>query len=117
MQTLYRINRTGTTVVVVTHDREMVDKMRRRVIALDAGRVVRDQSAGMYTADDESTSEFASRLRDEMDIGDEEPRVLDGAWGASSSSSARVCGRCGEAPHRAWPRSSRSRSPACCSAS
>ena len=33
MQTLYRINRTGTTVVVVTHDREMVDKMRRRVIA------------------------------------------------------------------------------------
>ena len=74
MQTLYRINRTGTTVVVVTHDREMVDKMRRRVIALDAGRVVRDQSAGMYTADDESTSEFASRLRNEMDIGDEEPR-------------------------------------------
>ena len=33
MQVLYRINRTGTTVVVVTHDREMVDKMRRRVIA------------------------------------------------------------------------------------
>src|ERR687898_857308 len=61
MQTLYRINKTGTTVVVVTHDREMVDKMRRRVIALDSGRVVRDQSAGMYT-DDESTSEFATRL-------------------------------------------------------
>jgi cell division transport system ATP-binding protein len=73
MQTLYRINRTGTTVVVVTHDREMVDKMRRRVIALDSGRVVRDQSAGMY-ADDESTSEFANRLREEMDIGDREPR-------------------------------------------
>ena len=49
MQLLYRINRTGTTVVVVTHDREMVDKMRRRVIALDAGRVVRDQAAGTYT--------------------------------------------------------------------
>ena len=59
MQLLYRINRTGTTVVVVTHDREMVDKMRRRVIALDDGRVVRDQAAGMY-ADDESTSEFAA---------------------------------------------------------
>ena len=43
MQVLYRINRTGTTVLVVTHDREMVDKMRRRVIALDSGRVVRDQ--------------------------------------------------------------------------
>ncbi len=38
MQVLYRINRTGTTVVVVTHDREMVDKMRRRVIALEYGR-------------------------------------------------------------------------------
>src|SRR4030095_10231086 len=47
MQTLYRLNRTGTTVVVVTHDRELVDKMRRRVIGLDSGRVVRDQSAGM----------------------------------------------------------------------
>jgi cell division transport system ATP-binding protein len=70
MQTLYRINRTGTTVVVVTHDREMVDKMRRRVIALDAGRVVRDQSAGMYT-DEESTREFAARLRDEMGVDEE----------------------------------------------
>ena len=39
MQMLYRINRTGTTVVVVTHDREMVDKMRRRVIELYDGRV------------------------------------------------------------------------------
>ena len=39
MQLLYRINRTGTTVVVATHDREMVDKMRRRVIELYDGRV------------------------------------------------------------------------------
>ena len=44
MQLLYRINRTGTTVLVVTHDREMVDKMRRRVLALDEGRLVRDQA-------------------------------------------------------------------------
>ena len=73
MQVLYRINRTGTTVVVVTHDREMVDKMRRRVIALDTGRVVRDQAAGMYTPDDESTREFAARLRDEMGVEDERP--------------------------------------------
>jgi putative ABC transport system ATP-binding protein len=72
MQVLYRINRTGTTVVVVTHDREMVDKMRRRVIALDSGRVVRDQAAGTYTSDDESTREFALRLREEMGV-DEEP--------------------------------------------
>ena len=42
MQLIYRINRTGTTVVVATHDREMVDKMRRRVIELSEGRVVRD---------------------------------------------------------------------------
>ncbi|MFZ9669875.1 MAG: cell division ATP-binding protein FtsE, partial [Solirubrobacterales bacterium] len=49
MQLLYRINRTGTTVVVVTHDREMVDRMRRRVIELYEGRIVRDEVAGGYT--------------------------------------------------------------------
>src|ERR687884_695157 len=38
MQLLYRINRAGTTILMVTHDREMVDKMRRRVIALEDGR-------------------------------------------------------------------------------
>ncbi len=48
MQLLYRINRTGTTVVMATHDREMVDKMRRRVIALDDGEVVRDERRGSY---------------------------------------------------------------------
>jgi cell division transport system ATP-binding protein len=48
MQLLYRINRTGTTVVMATHDREMVDKMRRRVIALDNGNVVRDERRGGY---------------------------------------------------------------------
>jgi cell division transport system ATP-binding protein len=48
MQLLYRINRTGTTVVMATHDREMVDKMRRRVIALDNGRVIRDERRGGY---------------------------------------------------------------------
>jgi cell division transport system ATP-binding protein len=74
MQVLYRINRTGTTVLVVTHDREMVDKMRRRVIALDSGRVVRDQAAGTYTPDDESTREFARRVREEMGLDDQGPR-------------------------------------------
>ena len=48
MQLLYRINRTGTTVVMATHDREMVDKMRRRVIALENGRVIRDERRGGY---------------------------------------------------------------------
>ncbi len=48
MQLLLRINRTGTTVVVATHDREMVDRMRKRVIALDGGRMVRDERRGVY---------------------------------------------------------------------
>ena len=38
MQLLYRINRTGTTVIMATHDREMVDKMQMRVIALEDGQ-------------------------------------------------------------------------------
>ncbi len=49
MQLLYRISRTGTTILMVTHDREMVDKMRKRVIALEAGRLVRDERRGGYT--------------------------------------------------------------------
>ena len=62
MQLLYRINRTGTTVVVATHDHTMVDRMRRRVLELAGGRVVRDQQTGRYRLD-ESTREFAARLR------------------------------------------------------
>lgn len=46
MDLLERINRTGTTVLVATHDREMVDNMRRRVIALDNGQLTRDQDRG-----------------------------------------------------------------------
>ena len=68
MQLLYRINRTGTTVLVVTHDRDMVDKMRRRVIALEEGRLVRDEAGGGYH--DESTTEFAVRVRSEMGVGE-----------------------------------------------
>ncbi len=48
MRLLDRINRTGTTVVMATHDHAIVDAMRRRVIQLEAGRVVRDQSRGVY---------------------------------------------------------------------
>ncbi|MGH2956969.1 MAG: cell division ATP-binding protein FtsE [Solirubrobacterales bacterium] len=73
MQVLYRINRTGTTVLVVTHDSDLVDKMKRRVVALESGRMVRDQSAGMY-ADEESTREFARRVREEMGVDEREPR-------------------------------------------
>ncbi len=51
MDLLERINRTGTTVLVATHDREMVDNMRRRVIALDRGCLTRDQDRGVYGFD------------------------------------------------------------------
>jgi cell division transport system ATP-binding protein len=48
MRLLDRINRTGTTVVMATHDVGIVDSMRRRVIELDRGTVVRDQARGVY---------------------------------------------------------------------
>lgn len=48
MRLLDRINRTGTTVVMATHDRGIVDTMRRRVIELDRGVIVRDQARGVY---------------------------------------------------------------------
>jgi cell division transport system ATP-binding protein len=70
MQLIYRINRTGTTVVVATHDNEMVDKMRRRVVELREGRIIRDERSGLYRPD-ESTTEFAVRLRGELGVGDE----------------------------------------------
>jgi cell division transport system ATP-binding protein len=70
MQLIYRINRTGTTVVVATHDKEMVDKMRRRVIELRDGHIVRDELSGLYRPD-ESTTEFAIRLRGELGVGSE----------------------------------------------
>jgi cell division transport system ATP-binding protein len=70
MQLIYRINKTGTTVVVATHDKEMVDKMRRRVIELREGRIVRDELSGLYRPD-ESTTEFAIRLRGELGVGSE----------------------------------------------
>jgi cell division transport system ATP-binding protein len=62
MRLLYRINRTGTTVLIASHDQAMVDKMRRRVLELSHGRIVRDEATGLYTRD-ETTREFARRLR------------------------------------------------------
>jgi cell division transport system ATP-binding protein len=67
MQLLYRINRTGTTVLVATHDSHMVDRMRRRVIELEKGRIVRDEADAMYGrrggGRDLSTSEFGALMR------------------------------------------------------
>jgi cell division transport system ATP-binding protein len=51
MQLLYRINRSGTTILMVTHDREMVDKMRKRVIALEEGKLSRDERRGGYATE------------------------------------------------------------------
>ncbi|AHD20474.1 cell division ATP-binding protein FtsE [Rhodococcus rhodochrous J3] len=48
MLLLERINRTGTTVLMATHDHHIVDSMRRRVVELDLGRVVRDEARGVY---------------------------------------------------------------------
>jgi cell division transport system ATP-binding protein len=62
MQLLYRINRTGTTVIVATHDSAMVDRMRRRVIELHRGHIVRDEATGLYAP--QTTTEFGALLRD-----------------------------------------------------
>jgi len=51
MQLLYRINRSGTTILMATHDREMVDKMRKRVIQLEDGRLSRDERRGGYASE------------------------------------------------------------------
>ena len=48
MRLLERINRTGTTVVMATHDERIVDQMRKRVVELEHGKVVRDQERGVY---------------------------------------------------------------------
>ena len=50
MKLLDRINRTGTTIVMATHDHAIVDAMKRRVVALDDGRVTRDDETGGYEA-------------------------------------------------------------------
>jgi len=49
MELLLEVNRRGTTIVMATHNREIVDHMRRRVIALDRGKLVRDTPKGGYT--------------------------------------------------------------------
>jgi cell division transport system ATP-binding protein len=66
MQLLYRINRTGTTVLVATHDKSMVDRMRRRVIEVSQGRVVRDEKTGGYSGA-QTTREFGALWRGELE--------------------------------------------------
>jgi cell division transport system ATP-binding protein len=51
MDLLDRINRTGTTVLMATHDHHIVDSMRQRVVELSLGRLVRDEQRGVYGMD------------------------------------------------------------------
>ena len=48
MKLLDRINRTGTTIVMATHDVAIVDQMRKRIVQMENGRIIRDQERGMY---------------------------------------------------------------------
>jgi len=52
MSLLNKISRTGTTMLIATHDREMVNSMRKRVIALEDGKIIRDQARGVYGYED-----------------------------------------------------------------
>jgi cell division transport system ATP-binding protein len=74
MQLLYRIYRTGTTVLVATHDSHMVDRMRRRVIELQAGRIIRDEASGLYAQREQTTDEFGDMLDIAYTHPDRDPR-------------------------------------------
>lgn len=52
MKIFDRINKTGTTIVMATHDKTVVDQMKKRVIAIEKGRIVRDQAKGVYGYED-----------------------------------------------------------------
>uniref|UniRef100_UPI00084866D1 cell division ATP-binding protein FtsE n=1 Tax=Cellulosimicrobium cellulans TaxID=1710 RepID=UPI00084866D1 len=65
MRLLDRINRTGTTVVMATHDHEIVDQMRKRVVELDTGTLVRDQAHGGYGGRAQAAEEAAEPARPE----------------------------------------------------
>ncbi len=82
MRLLDRINRTGTTVVMATHDHAIVDAMQRRVVALEQGRVIRDQRAGRYETALRDTIEMRTSKTDQEGQG--EPEVTDAAASAAS---------------------------------
>ncbi len=75
MRILDRINRTGTTVVMATHDHAIVDAMRRRVVQLDDGRVIRDQRSGAYEVRVQSSA--ATETRREATAATDEEVVSD----------------------------------------
>ncbi len=80
MRILDRINRTGTTVVMATHDHAIVDAMRRRVVEIDRGRIIRDQSRGIYETGTAPTVPETTEIQTviEEDLEFDEPDVPDG---------------------------------------
>ena len=76
MQLLYRIYRTGTTVLVATHDSHMVDRMRRRVIELQGGKIIRDEASGLYAQREQTTDEFGDMLDIAYTHPERDPRDL-----------------------------------------
>jgi len=82
MQLLHRINRAGTTVLVATHDAEMVDRMRRRVLELSAGTLVRDEYDAGYSSDTGehdamNTSEMVQLLGDSGESRAQRKQLID----------------------------------------
>ena len=53
MDIFQRINASGTTIVMATHDKTIVDQMQRRVIAIEGGKIIRDEARGVYSEEDE----------------------------------------------------------------
>ncbi len=81
MRILDRINRTGTTVVMATHDHAIVDAMRRRVVQLEDGRVIRDQRSGAYEVRVQSNAARAASI-------EPEPAIVEGESVAEEESAA-----------------------------
>jgi ABC-type multidrug transport system ATPase subunit len=86
MRSLDRINRTGTTVVMATHDHAIVDAMRRRVVQLERGRLLRDESRGVY----ETAAVESVELPDDVTIGAEEVEAVETVTTVEGESSAFV---------------------------
>ena len=99
MRLLDRINRTGTTVVMATHDHAIVDAMQRRVVALDHGRVIRDQQVGRYEAVLRETMEMDTPGSQSDDADSQRGEAEDGPDG--SDIGATDTGEAGQIPEPA----------------
>ncbi len=86
MRILDRINRTGTTVVMATHDHAIVDAMRRRVVQLERGRVLRDESRGVY----ETAAKEAVVLPDDVATGESSTDAVDAVTVVESEDATSV---------------------------